>query len=288
MCYYIVVLLHNQTKMKKLFLILFMLLCTCTLFAQEIERVVIQGHITADADEMVSGIHIYNISSQKGTITNEEGDFEIAVAKNDRLEITAIQFKGYTVIVTAKAIERKTMVLYLNPAINTLDEVFLKDHDLTGVLKEDVSNIKTYVIDTDFDTSYEGLEDSYEFAPDGQTAVQGNAAEEALGNPGMENGFNFIAVAALAVKLILGPPKNKPNKIQIDTSNDTQIALLNKKFDDVTLQNSYGIGSEYATDFRYFLIESVIPSSYLLPDNQLLLFEYVQSQSSLYLEQIKE
>lgn len=256
------------------------------LFAQKVERIKIQGQITADSDEKVSGIHIYNISSQKGTVTNDSGAFSIAVAEHDRLEITAVQFTGYTVIVTKKAIERETLVLYLNPAINKLDEVLLTEHNLTGIIKEDVANIETFKIDTDFDLSY-GDYDDYEFAPDGQTAIQGNAAEEALGVPRMVNGFNFVAVAALAAKLIFGPPTKKLRKSEIDRNIGVQMAILNKEFDDNTLQNSFGINEKDTTDFRYFLLESFIPSEYLLNENQLLLFEYVQRQSSIYLKERK-
>ena len=266
---------------------IYFLLFTVIVFGQEVERVQIQGQITADSNEMVEGIHIYNISSQKGTVTNEEGAFTIAVAENDRLEITAIQFVGYKVIVSEKIVERKTLVLYLNPAINKLDEVELKNHDLTGDLKEDVANIETFKIDTDFDLSYSDYDD-YEFAPDGQTAIEGNAAEKALGVQPMQNGFNFVALGVLAAKLIFGPPKKKPIPITIDRSRDAQMTLLKNKFDDTTLKENFGIAAEETVDFRYFLLESYIPSSYLLPENQLLLFEYVTKQSELYTKQNKE
>lgn len=268
--------------------LLFFLVCSASVFGQvQIDRVFIKGQVRGDADVEVEGIHIYNISSQNGTITDEEGIFEISVAENDRLEITAIQIAGFKVIITQKVIERGTIDIYLNSAINKLDEVVLIEHDLTGILYDDVASIKTVAIENDFDISYESLEFGYDFAPDGLTAIQGNAAEEALGIQRMQNGFNILAVGGLLAKLIFGTPKKKPTRVEIDRSKDSQLALLSKKFDETTLLTTYGIPKEHASDFRYFLIESYIPSSYLLSENQLLLYAYVTTQSTLYKEQIR-
>ncbi|MCB0464912.1 MAG: hypothetical protein KDC78_04440, partial [Aequorivita sp.] len=73
---------------KKLLLLLFIVVSPA-LFAQDIDRTKVSGKIHVPQGEDAEGISVYNISSQKGTITNADGSFEIEIAENDRLQITA-------------------------------------------------------------------------------------------------------------------------------------------------------------------------------------------------------
>ena len=174
-------------------LLLFLLLITSGLgISQEITRFEISGKITASKGEDVEGINIYNKSSQKGTITSETGEFQIKVAENDRVFISAMQFQNFTVIIDEGIIETKTMHIALNPVINQLDEVLIRPYDLSGNIVADVKRINVSSISNKYDTSYETVEFGYEFSADAQTSVKGNKAEEAFHNGQEQYGGDLI------------------------------------------------------------------------------------------------
>src|SRR5690554_716878 len=112
--------------MTKKLLIFVFLLTTPVIFAQEIKRVEVLGKIHVPSGDDPEGISVYNISSQKGVITKKDGSFEIKVAPNDRLQIFALQYQTFTVIVDNGILETKKFNVYVNPAITQLDEVIVR------------------------------------------------------------------------------------------------------------------------------------------------------------------
>jgi hypothetical protein len=61
--------------MAKKLLLLLLFVAAPALFAQDIDRTKVSGKIHVPQGEDAEGISIYNISSQKGTITNADGTF---------------------------------------------------------------------------------------------------------------------------------------------------------------------------------------------------------------------
>lgn len=273
--------------MKRLLPILLCFLMSTIAIGQEVDRVLIQGKITAPSGEDIEGIHIFNISSSKGTVTNEDGAFEIAVAENDRLEITAIQFTGFTAIVDKGVVDNEKVSIYLNPTINKLDTVVIRPYDLSGNIVVDVGRIDTFAVPNDFDVSYEEMEFDYEFAPDGQTAIQGNYAEDALNNGGLQNGFNFVSLLGLAANAILGSKKKKSVKQEL-VEKDRVSNSLRARYTNEDLLSLFNISNENANDFIYFVEESEFPVSYLKVENELVMLAYLKEQTKKYKKQLGE
>jgi len=105
------------------------------------ERIVIFGKIKGDSISL-ENIHVINKNSQKGTITNNYGEFKIPVKENDTLIFSSIQFEYKEYIVSIKELESKTIAIKLTSKINNLDEIVVKNHDLSGFLKNDLENTK--------------------------------------------------------------------------------------------------------------------------------------------------
>lgn len=135
---------------KNLLLFLFVISAPLVL-AQDIDRVKVQGKIHVPEGEDAEGISVYNSSSQKGTITDYDGSFEIEVAENDRLRIFALQYQPFTAVVDKGIIERKELNIYVNQAVTQLDEVIVSPYDLSGNIRADVEKIPTYYVDRDWD-----------------------------------------------------------------------------------------------------------------------------------------
>jgi hypothetical protein len=124
---------------KTLLFILIILFCL-KIYGQK-ERTVVFGTITSDSISL-ENIHVINKNSQKGTITNKYGEFKIPAKENDTLIFSAIQFEYKEHIISTKEINLKKIVLKLAPKINSLEEIIVKNHDLSGFLKNDLKNTK--------------------------------------------------------------------------------------------------------------------------------------------------
>ena len=125
--------------MKKIIVTLF---CTFSIiaFSQDIDRITINGRIIVSAQDK-EGVTVYNTSSNKGTVTDEIGEFKIDVAINDVVEFGALQFKDFTVVISEQILESKQMTVILVEEVNKLDEVVLLPFGLTGNLNADLENV---------------------------------------------------------------------------------------------------------------------------------------------------
>ena len=254
------------------------------MLSQDIDRVKIEGKLTAPISEDVEGVSIYNVSSQKGTVTSPEGDFEIEVAENDRLAITALQFSTFTVIVDKGVIDKKQMGIYLNPVVNQLEEVIVRPYDLLGNVEADVSRIKTINIESKMDLSYKALNFDYEFSDDYLSAVRGNAAHDAFYNGQEPYGGDLIGLTAAIVNLFI--PKKKKKSAKEKNTETTHVAYnLRQRFDNSYISEVFGIPQENAIDFLFFAQENGMYWELLKESNEIFLLDFMYEKSAAYLKQ---
>ena len=122
--------------------LLFCILILTSLFSySQSDRINISGKVFNDM-EAVEGVHIINKNSEKGTITNVSGDFNISVQENDTLLISGVQFYFREILITEKIITDRFVTIDLLQKINELEEVEVQAHDLTGSLLFDAAAIK--------------------------------------------------------------------------------------------------------------------------------------------------
>ncbi len=267
---------------KRLLLLLF-IAAAPALFAQDIDRAKVSGKIHVPQGEDAEGISVYNISSQKGTITNADGSFEIEIAENDRVQITALQYQSFTVIVDRGIVNRKLMNIFLNPAVNQLEEVVVRPYDLSGNINVDVKKIPTYNVTKDWDLSYENLEYGYTFVPDDKTAISGNAAEEALHSTSLKDGANVLAILGGVAQLLF--PNGK--KISIVEQQESQSLLSNniqQRFSKDFIAANFDIPEDKAVDFLFFAQENGLDQDLLKPENEMQLMEFLFKKSKEYKE----
>ncbi|TWO33202.1 hypothetical protein E1J38_004710 [Seonamhaeicola sediminis] len=125
--------------MRRFFLFFSLLYFVFNAEAQIVNRIEVEGVIYADAND-VEGITVYNSSSNVGTITNEKGEFRIAVAVNDIIQISALQFKALSITVQEEAIKSRKLGIHLVEQIHKLDAVLLSS-GLTGNITTDIENV---------------------------------------------------------------------------------------------------------------------------------------------------
>ncbi len=114
-----------------------LLLFQANIFAQDIK--VLNGKIIDQDSLPVGGINIINLSRGSGTSSLDNGEFKITAEINDSIYFSSIQYENKTIKVTALmlAIDNKVQ---LKERLNELDEVLIKDIDLTGHLANDEKN----------------------------------------------------------------------------------------------------------------------------------------------------
>ncbi len=122
---------------KKLLIPLFIFLSFYS-FSQN-ERKILFGKIVSDSIP-TKDVHIFNLNSRKGTISNRYGEFRIPIKKNDTLLISDIQYETQKIIIDGNHMNNLQLIINLKLSINKLNVVTIKEHDLSGNLKNDASN----------------------------------------------------------------------------------------------------------------------------------------------------
>jgi len=78
------------------------------LTAQISDRVFVAGEIIVPVDGEASQIEIINQNTNKGTVTNQYGQFGILVRMGDRLRFEAIQYQNFTVVIDENIIKKRS------------------------------------------------------------------------------------------------------------------------------------------------------------------------------------
>ncbi len=123
-----------KRKLTCLFLLVFFAMKS---FSQE-KCALISGKIIS-SNNSVSNVHIVNLNTKLGTVSNDDGDFEIMVSLNDTLLFSSIEYERKEISITRNYIKYKRIMVELIPSVNELDEVFIEG--LTGNLNYDINKV---------------------------------------------------------------------------------------------------------------------------------------------------
>ena len=118
-----------------IFLIAF--LFSASIYSQELT---LDGRIGTTDNIDVEGINIYNLTTNKGTISDENGAFRIAVSLNDTLSISAVHIQNKTLIIGAEQLVNKNIRINLSEKLTELGTVTLR-RSLTGYIGSDANII---------------------------------------------------------------------------------------------------------------------------------------------------
>ena len=208
------------------YFVVFLLFIAFQLSAQEKERTEkVTGTVLNDSDSKpLSNVNIINMNSVRGSISNNEGVFEISVQVNDTLHISLIGFQSIRVRVTNDWIKSKNTQIKLTEKAIALEEVVLTPYNLTGYLQVDA---KLIPIKENHRYGISGLNYGYEagqYSPNAFNRVLGS-----IFNP-TDMLYNFFG--------------NKPRelrKLKEMKKDDTVRNLLESKFDRETIAIMLGI-----------------------------------------------
>lgn len=247
-------------------------------FAKQIEGRV----FSKDGD--VAAVHVSNISTQRGTITDVSGYFEIIARLNDTLVFSAVQYKRVEIIVTWEILEQHFLQVPLKESLTVLEEVIVMPYNLTGDLKRDMGNMKVEPVVT---ASTLGLPNAYVkvktqnerklFEADaGPWIYLGNYKMDTTFNPMIMVNFNKI------LNRITGRTKELKKYISLDK----EIALLHqvkRSFPDSVYVQEFDIPEDNLDAFFYFCEVDSTFTIIAETGNQLEVWEFLQKKSIIYL-----
>ena len=127
---------------KSLFLLFFF--TAFNLFAQSNKQGVklLKGQVVdSESQKPLSASHILNLNSVTGTITNDEGFFEITASANDTVMVSYLGHSSIKIKVTNDLLKGNELLIALYEKSEEIKEIIIKSTKLIGVLEVDVKQV---------------------------------------------------------------------------------------------------------------------------------------------------
>ncbi len=239
-------------------------------------RVMISGKISAPIGDDVEGVVIYNRNTNKGTITTKDGAFKINAGINDKIEIVAMQYQHFLVLIDKGVVDSKRLNVFLNETINQLEEVIVTPYDLLGNVTVDVKKIgfsESGITKVSEQTSTKINDTDYDFRPDALSTVENKVFLEDR----MINGLNFVNLFKLVYD-----NKNKTKKKKNNADIDVKIRNM---YNDDFFKNHLALEMHQINDFIFFAEDNGLSNLYFERGKELDLLQFLVFQSKLYRDQ---
>ena len=203
--------------MKNKLLLFLCLLAMQLSYAQLGPREVIKGKILADRMP-IENVTIFNISSNKGAVSDHLGEFAMYARPTDTLYFSNVVFKSRLLVLNENDFKVITLIIRLEEFVNELEEVVVTPRTLTGDLMKDVRNMK--IIDMRSNENVGQIID-LQYEADLQTTPT---------NPGVydgtiQYGMDFVKIGKMIGKIF---EKDKPEKMVFTSSKNFQEAVKDK------------------------------------------------------------
>lgn len=196
------------------------------------ERKILQGQITNDS--LIASVHIVNITSEKGVLSDFSGEFSIAAKEGDSILFSSIQYKKKIIAITPVVVESGKIIVKLQEELTELDEVQL--HNLSGNLGDDIENIETVNL-SDFGIPYS----------DRKPPSIVSRKLSAISSPMNPVGLIYGAISGERKKLKLALENERLNNKILKARN-----LISEDF----FQKELKLKEENVLDFLYFCAEN--------------------------------
>lgn len=219
--------------MKQFLSISVFLFTTQWLLAQNNESKSIKGKVVSDAVDL-EGIYIINLKTDAATATEKEGYFLINAAVGDTLMYSALQVKGKKIVVTDKDFENDLMLVRLEPMINRLDEVIVKQYKNINAVDLGIipANTKHYTPAERKLKAASGVD------------LAGNTDGTSGGSVGLDPLFNWMSGRTAMLK----------QELEVERK-ETLLQKIENQFGFAYFTEKLKIPQEYVKGFWYYIVE---------------------------------
>ncbi|MEM1258206.1 MAG: carboxypeptidase-like regulatory domain-containing protein [Bacteroidota bacterium] len=255
---------------KGLFLVGFFF-CIAGSYGQRSSKV-IEGKVVSPKKD-VTGITIQNISTERATITDFEGNFSIRAGVGDTLVFSAVQFKRKVVPVSEALIHSPFVQIPMEEFVNELREVTVQPFGLSGDIGKDLTGLQ---LEKDVSAEALGLPNA-----DVRIITQSERKLQEA-SKGM---YSLRAPLAININPIInaitGRTKMLKNRVKLDKTY-ARTQNVQKNYADSIFQTDLKIPKIKVDDFMYFCeVDNEFQRLVALGD-QLRIWEYLLKRSQLY------
>lgn len=254
-------------------LLLVFLLISAQNFAQGTERVEILGKINVPTYAEPAGITVYNLNSQQGTVTNDDGEFTIEVALNDSLSISSVQYQPFVVIVDQGIMDTRTLTVTVQEAVTELEKVIVRPYDLSGNVRVDVERVGD-PLEVDMVGTEQLMRSDVYFPPDQATEVENIAMDD----PFVKNGIQFVNI----FKAIFLNDNKKTTSPEPKKDIEVQIREMYK---DDFFKKYIDIDQEHIGEFIQYAKNNGLSYQLLRKGNELDLIEFLIAEGKNFKQQ---
>ncbi|TDS11555.1 hypothetical protein DFQ03_3581 [Maribacter caenipelagi] len=230
----------------------------------------ISGFSQDDARQPLSGSVIYmnigvpnenviNATSERATITNDQGLFRINVKVGDQIVFTAVNYNIKVVTITEEILANNRLVVEVNEKVTELDEVVITPEQQERFLEVKNQEFK-----------------EYEYEIDRGTEVENIAMSEA--DRGMQDGLNFVNIFRAIFKAQNEAVEEGP-KLKVSE-------VLRQVYDDSFFVVDLHIPQDKINEFLYYCDDKMPTKSLLKKENEFQLIDALVNNSKSFLKDL--
>lgn len=232
--------------------------------------IAISGFSQDDARQPLSGSVIYmnigvpnenviNATSERATITNDQGLFRINVKVGDQIVFTAVNYNIKVVTITEEILANNRLVVEVNEKVTELDEVVITPEQQERFLEVKNQEFK-----------------EYEYEIDRGTEVENIAMSEA--DRGMQDGLNFVNIFRAIFKAQDEAVEEGP-KLKVSE-------VLRQVYDDSFFVVDLNIPQDKINEFLYYCDDKMPTKSLLKKENEFQLIDALVNNSKSFLKDL--
>lgn len=185
--------------------------------AQSDYRTWLRGKILYQNTNVVAA-NVVNSTTQKATISDDNGEFAIEVKMDDELVFTSLQYQIKVVKITKDILQRGRLVIDVTEKVTELDEVVVTPEQRQKFLDARADEFK-----------------QYDYEHDRSTRVENTLMREGQ----LYNGVNFVNVFKALYRLVENKDKVKEKTYALQPSE-----VIRQLFDDAFFTEQLGIAKD--------------------------------------------
>ncbi|SNR82062.1 hypothetical protein SAMN04488009_0239 [Maribacter sedimenticola] len=246
--------------MTKKLLFIFAIFTVAKVCAQDMDRRPLLGSVIY-MSQGVPNENVINTTSERATITNDQGQFKIDVKVGDELVFTAINYNIKVVTITEDILENNRLVVEVNEKVTELDEVVITPEQQERFLKLKNEEFK-----------------EYEYEIDRSTEVENIALSQS--ERGLQNGLNFVNIFRAIFKSQSEKEETGP-KLKVSE-------VLRQVYDDTFFVVDLQIPQDRINEFLIYCDTRMPAQSLLKKENEFQLIDALVTNSKTFLKEIDE
>ena len=243
--------------MRKIILFACFLLCLSTVFSQQDERKILRGKVLY-RNSNVPNENVINSTSERATITNDNGEFAIRVKLDDELVFTSLNYQIEIVKITQEILDKNRLVVEVNEKVTELDEVVISPENQQKFLELQNEEFK-----------------QFEYETDQTTEVVNIASDPKLTS--LQDGLNFVNIFKALFLSRQKEDERDPLKLS---------EVLRQVYEDDFFVTDLKLPADKIDDFLIFCDTQMPPQSLIKRDNEFQLIDFLVTQSEIYLKEM--